>query len=284
MYMLVFGYGYAGRAIGAALMAEGWQVLGTSRSAEGVAAIGSTGATGLLFTGQEASDDVRRAIEKATHILVSIAPGEAGDPVLTHFAAEIPAAPNLKWLGYLSTVGVYGDHDGGWVDETTSPKPVSKRSIQRLAAEQDWQRLAGDAGLPLQIFRLSGIYGPGRSAFDKLRAGTARRLIKPGQVFNRIHVADIAGAVLAGIRRPEETGVFNVTDDLPGPPQDVIAEAAALLGVPAPPEIPFETADLSPMARSFYGENKRVSNRRVKADLSYRFRFPTYHEGLRSLL
>lgn len=284
MHMLVFGYGYAGRAIGAALMAEGWQVLGTSRSAEGVAAIGSTGATGLLFTGQEASDDVLRAIEKATHILVSIAPGEAGDPVLTHFAAEIPAAPNLKWLGYLSTVGVYGDHDGGWVDETTSPKPVSKRSIQRLAAEQDWQRLAGDAGLPLQIFRLSGIYGPGRSAFDKLRAGTARRLIKPGQVFNRIHVADIAGAVLAGIRRPEETGVFNVTDDLPGPPQDVIAEAAALLGVPAPPEIPFETADLSPMARSFYGENKRVSNRRVKADLSYRFRFPTYHEGLRSLL
>lgn len=283
-HMLVFGYGYSARAIGAALMAEGWQVSGTSRSAEGVAAIATTGASGLLFTGRGTSDDARRAIETATHILVSIAPGEAGDPVLAHFAAEIASAPRLNWLGYLSTVGVYGNHDGGWVDETTTPQPVSKRSIQRLAAEQAWQRLAKDAGLPLQIFRLSGIYGPGRSAFDKLRAGTARRLIKPGQVFNRIHVADIAGAVLAGVRHPEATGVFNVTDDLPGPPQDVIAEAAKLLGVPPPPETPFETADLSPMARSFYGENKRVSNRRVKADLGYQFRCPTFHEGLRALI
>ena len=213
---------------------------------------------------------------------MSIAPNDAGDPVLNQYASEIAAA-NPQWIGYLSTVGVYGNHDGAWVDEETPLNPVSKRSVQRVEAEQAWLAFAQENDVPVQIFRLSGIYGPGRNAFENFKKGTARRLVKPGQVFNRIHVADIAGALQAALAKPS-TRVFNVTDDEPAPPQDVVAFAAQLQGVEAPPEIPFETADLSPMARSFYGENKRVSNQRVKEELGYSFRYPDYRTALKALL
>ncbi|RWF81599.1 MAG: NAD(P)-dependent oxidoreductase, partial [Mesorhizobium sp.] len=206
---------------------------------------------------------------------VSVAPEEAGDPVLNAargtIAAEMPA---LEWIAYLSTVGVYGDHGGGWVDETAECRPLSKRSMLRVAAERDWLKLGQDIGRPVAILRLSGIYGPGRNALVNLENGTARRLVKPGQVFNRIHCDDIAGA-LWHLAEGNRGGIFNVTDDLPAPPQDVVAYAAGLMGVTPPPEIPFETAQLSPMARSFYGENKRVANTALKA-AGYRLRFPDY--------
>ena len=186
--------------------------------------------------------------------------------------------PALEWIGYLSTVGVYGDHGGGWVDETAECRPVSKRSVMRVSAEQDWLELGQAIGRPVAILRLSGIYGPGRNALVNLADGTARRLVKPGQVFNRIHCDDIAGALWHLIDH-NLGGIFNVTDDLPAPPQDVVAYAASLMGVTPPPEIPFETAQLSPMARSFYGENKRVANAAIKA-AGYNFRFPDYRVAL----
>ena len=214
-------------------------------------------------------------LSQATHLVVSIAPEEAGDPVLAVARQTIAGQmPDLRWIGYLSTVGVYGDHGGGWVDETSECRPVSRRSVMRVAAEQEWLALGEETGLPVAILRLSGIYGPGRNAFVNLANGTAKRLVKQGQVFNRIHVADIAGA-LWHLGGRELGGVFNVTDDLPAPPQDVVAYAAGLMGVEPPPEISFDTAQLSPMARSFYGENKRVSNAAIK-QVGYRFRYPDY--------
>lgn len=214
-------------------------------------------------------------------VLLSAAPDEAGDPFLPLVKAVLPDAAGKRFL-YLSTVGVYGDHGGAWVDETTPPRPVSRRSRWRLEAEEAWQAYARASGATLDILRLSGIYGPGQSAIDTLKAGTARRLIKPGQVFNRIHVIDIAHAIAAVISR-SGGGTWNVTDDEPAPPQDVVAHAAGLLGLPVPPDLPFETAELSPMARSFYGENKRVSNARIKRDLGWSLTYPTYREGLAEL-
>jgi nucleoside-diphosphate-sugar epimerase len=282
--MLVFGYGYSARVIGRALLDDGWQVIGTTRTASGRASITASGADALVFGGTTSSSQLEAALAAASHILVSIPPDAAGDPVLRCFRDKLVERSRLAWLGYLSTVGVYGDHEGGWVDEKTSPKPVSERSRRRLTAEQAWQALAAETGLALQIFRLAGIYGPGRSAIDRLRAGTARRLVKPDQVFNRIHVDDIAGAVLAGIAHPDVTGIINVADDEPAPPQDVITYGAELLGIPPPPEQDFATADLTPMARSFYGENKRVSNRRLRQELDYALRYPTFRDGLSALL
>lgn len=282
MRLFVFGVGFSSKAFIEEVRQRFDWIGGTTRSAEKAEALKSLGVEPFLFDGETRGDGIAEALASATHVLVSIAPNEAGDPVLTQHGADI-AAGRPAWIGYLSTVGVYGNHDGAWVDEDTPCKPVSKRSVQRVAAEEAWLDFAARNGLPVQVFRLSGIYGPGRNAFENFKKGKARRLVKPGQVFNRIHVADIAGALSAAMDRPS-TRIFNVTDDEPAPPQDVVAHAAALLGVEAPPEIPFETADLSPMARSFYGENKRVSNRRVKDELGYTFRYPDYRVALAALL
>ena len=237
------------------------------------------------FPGDEAQ--LEADIAEADAILVSIPPDPAlpapHDPVLAAFGEAIRKAPRLKWLGYLSTIGVYGDHGGAWIDETTVPAPVSRRTCARLATERAWLALADD-GLPVHVFRIAGIYGPGRSAFDKLAAGTAKRIVKPGQVFNRIHVDDIAAVLEASLDRPRPGAVYNVTDDEPAPPQDVIVEAARLAGLPLPPEIPYEEAALSPMAASFWGETKRVSNRLIREELGVRLAAPTYREGLRSIL
>jgi nucleoside-diphosphate-sugar epimerase len=272
----IFGAGYSGRAFAAA--SGGNPVFGTTRSPEKFQALRRAGITPLLFDGT-LTGEAEAALANTTHLVVSAAPGEAGDPVLaTARAAIAEKMPVLRWIGYLSTVGVYGDRGGGWVDETSECRPLSRRSAMRLDAEEAWLALGRQIGRPVAVLRLSGIYGPGRNAFVSLSNGTAKRLVKPGQVFNRIHRDDIAGA-LKHLAERAQGGVFNVTDDFPSPPQDVVTYAARLMGIEPPPEIPFETAELSPMARSFYAENKRVSNQGIK-QAGYRFAFPDYRSAL----
>ncbi|PRY93379.1 nucleoside-diphosphate-sugar epimerase [Hasllibacter halocynthiae] len=272
--LLSFGHGYSARALARRL--EGWRVIGTTRSEEKAEALRAEGVGALIWPGE---GDV--PVEEATHLLSSVSPGPEGDPVLAAFGSRIAAhAPRLRWAGYLSTIGVYGDREGGWVDEESELRPTTDRGRARVRAEEAWRAVPG---LPLHVFRLAGIYGPGRGPFEKVRRGTARRIVKPGQVFGRIHREDIASALLASIRAPDPGAIYNLSDDEPAPPQDVIAEAARLLGVPVPPEVPFEEADLSPMARSFYAESKRVRNDRMRA-LMGPLAFPTYREGLAALL
>ena len=276
-HLLSFGHGYSAQALARRLLARGWRITGTTRDPARAAALAETGVTPLVWPDGPAPPP----LGAATHILVSTPPGADGDPVLGALGDAIAAAAGrLRWVGYLSTTAVYGDHGGGWVDETTPPNPASRRGHWRAAAEAAWQ---GVPGLPLHIFRLAGIYGPGRGPFAKLRAGTARRIVKPGQVFSRIHVEDIAQVLEASIDRPNPGAIYNLCDDDPAPPQEVLAHAAALLGIDPPPEIPFETADMTPMARSFYGENKRVRNDRIKRELGVRLRYPDYRSGLAAL-
>jgi nucleoside-diphosphate-sugar epimerase len=275
MRLLIFGLGFCGKAVAREAMAAGWEVAATSRTA--VARAG--GVRTVRF------DDAAAEIAAATHILVTAPPGEGGDPVLARYAPDIGAAPGLSWIGYLSTTGVYGDRRGGWVDETTKPAPTADRSHRRLAAEQAWRACA--AGRPLDIFRLAGIYGPGRSALDDVRGGRARRVIAPGHAFGRIHVDDIAAAVMAAIARPPEgVRVLNLSDDEPAESAAVIAEAALLLGAPVPPAVPFEqaVAGMSEMARSFWAENRRVDSRLTRRALGIAWRYPSYREGLRAIL
>ena len=284
--LFVFGLGYAAHHLAHRAIAAGWEVGGTVRTAAKAARLNENGIAAHVFDGDHASLEVAGAVRGATHILSGIAPprGEDGalDPVLAHHARDIAAAPDLAWLGYLSTVGVYGNYDGVWIDEEAPPDLNSPRSRARLAAEAGWLALGRTRRLSTQVFRLGGIYGPGRSQLDALREGRARRIVKAGQVFNRIHVEDIAGAVLAGmaVRR---SLVVNVVDDEPAAPQDVVAYGAELLGLEAPPEVAFEDADLSPMAREFYGANRRVSNAVLKDALGYRLTYPSYREGLRAV-
>ncbi|MEL6479571.1 MAG: SDR family oxidoreductase [Pseudomonadota bacterium] len=273
--LLSLGHGYSAQALSTRLLAEGWEVIGTTRSAEKAAAIRATGAEAVLWPGS----DLAPLLARATHLLASAAPGAEGDPLLLGAGAEIAAA-ELAWAGYLSTTGVYGDRAGGWVDETSPCSPATTRGQWRLAAEQAWAA----TGLPLHIFRLAGIYGPGRGPFEKVRNGTARRILKPGQVFSRIHVADIAQILAASIARPDPGAIYNLCDNEAAPPEDVLAHAAALLGLPPPPAVDFETAEMSPMARSFYAESKRVSNARIREELGVTLTYPTYREGLAALL
>ena len=283
MNILILGLGYSAGFFARAALARGWEVTGTVRSAEKAAELSRQGIRTLVFGGFAVSSPLAKAVAEADAVLVSVQPAEDGDPALGPLRAALMAAPNLRWIGYLSTIGVYGDQGGAWIDEDTPPAPTNARTRQRVDIEEAWLQLGRDSGKPVQIFRLSGIYGPGRNAITKLRSGTANRLIKTGQVFNRIHVDDIAGVLMASLAQPRHGAIYNVTDDEPGPPQDVIAFAAELTGLEPPPEIPFEQAMLSPMAASFYGESKRVSNALVKQEFGYSFRYPTYREALRAL-
>ncbi|SEG79404.1 SDR family oxidoreductase [Bosea lathyri] len=284
MKLLVLGLGYSAGFFARAALARGWEVTGTVRSAEKAGRLSRDGIRTLVFNGFAVSSALAAAVAEADAVLVSVQPGENGDPVLERLSGELAAAPNLRWIGYLSTIGVYGDHGGAWIDESVKPSSASARAKVRIAIENAWLTLGESSGKPVQIFRLSGIYGPGRNTIVKLREGKATRLIKPGQVFNRIHVDDIAGVLMASIARPRAGAVYNVTDDEPAPPQDVVSFAADLIGIAPPPEVPFDPAQLSPMAASFYGENKRVSNALVKRELGYAFRYPTYREALRVLV
>lgn len=280
--LFCFGLGFTARVLADRLRDEGWEIRGTSRSAEGVAALREAGLAAWVYDGTAPLP--AEALEGVTHVLVSAPPDDKGDPVLRHHGEDLKALPDLAWIGYLSTTGVYGDRDGGWVDEDTPVDPDVPRSMRRAQAERGWLRLATENGTPVAIFRLAGIYGPGRSAIDSVRAGTAKRIVKPGQVFCRTHVEDIASVLVASMAAPRAGRIYNVCDDEPAPPQDVITEACRLLGVDPPPEIPFAEADLSPMARSFYADSRRVRNDRIKQELGVTLRYPTYREGLRSLL
>lgn len=282
-HLFCFGLGYSARVFARRMAGRGWHVTATARGADGLERIRAAGYDALSYDGGAPGQGIGAALGRATHVLVSPAPDEAGDPVLRHHRSDLARSPSIGWIGYLSTIGVYGNRDGAWIDETAELQPTSNRSRWRTAAEAQWLDLARDSGKRVQIFRLAGIYGHGRSAIDNLREGTARRIVKAGQVFNRIHVDDIAGAVEAAVDGQGGHSIYNVCDDEPAPPQDVVAFAAGLLGMPVPPDLPFETVDLSPMARSFYADNKRVSNARLKADLGYRFRYPTYREGMAAI-
>lgn len=276
--LVVVGLGYSGTAVAREASAAGWQVTGTARDPSRTEV--PPGATLITFA------EAAPAIAAATHLLVTVPPGEGGDPVLTAYAGAIRTAEGLRWIGYISTTGVYGDRGGAWVDETTPPAPSQDRSRRRIEAEQAWATLAGSRAVDL--FRTGGIYGPGRSAFDDLRAGTARRIIKPGHAFGRIHRDDIALAVLAAARqdRPPGLRVLHLVDDAPAESAEVMEEAAHLLRIAPPPAIPFAEAErgMSPMARSFWAESRRVSNAATKAALGITWRYPSFREGLRAIL
>jgi dTDP-4-dehydrorhamnose reductase len=283
-HLLCIGLGYTAERVARLLLAKGWRVSGTARSAAAEERIRSLGVEAIHFDGGVASIELSQSLSEASHLVVSVPPANDADPVLRLHGEDLAARNATLWIGYLSTLGVYGDHAGGWVDEDTPVAPINDRSKARVAAEAAWLDLGRRTGLMVEIFRLAGIYGPGRSAIDSVRAGTARRIIKPGQIFNRIHVDDIATVLEAAIGRPRPGAIYNVADDEPAPPQDVIAYAAQLLGVPPPPALRFEDAELSPMARSFYEECKRADNSRLKRELGVRLAFPTYREGLRAIL
>jgi nucleoside-diphosphate-sugar epimerase len=281
-HLFCFGFGYSALALARCLVASGWVVTGTCRSTEKAAALREAGFSAVLFDRDRPVD--LAVLDGVTHLLVSVPPDAWGDPVLDRHGEDIAALPGLRWLGYLSTTGVYGDRGGGWVDETARVLPTGERGRRRVAAEQGWLGLWHDRGVPVHIFRLAGIYGPGRSAFDALRAGTAKRIDKPGQVFSRIHIEDLARVLVASIGQPRPGAVYNVSDDDAAPPEAVVAHAATLLRVQPPPLVPFEAAELSPMARSFYADNKRVSNRLIKTELGVRLLYPDFRAGLAAIL
>jgi nucleoside-diphosphate-sugar epimerase len=281
--LLSIGHGYSAAALADRLIPQGWTVAGTSRRPEGRGGMAAAGVAPLSWP----LEDPDSALDAATHVLVSVAPDRDGDPVLRALGPALTArAGRLAWVGYLSTTGVYGDRGGDWVDEGSALTPATARGRARVAAEAGWMGLWRDQGLPVHVFRLAGIYGPGRGPFEKVRDGTARRIVKPGQVFSRIHVDDIAAVLEASIARPNPGAAYNVCDDDPAPPEDVLAHAAELLGLPPPPAIPYDEAapSMTDMARSFYAESKRVSNRRIREELGVRLRWPDYRSGLAGLL
>ena len=275
--LLSLGHGYSAQALSRLLLPLGWRVIGTTRSPAKAQALAAQGVEPVIWPAPE-PDQIRNALSQATHLLTSVAPDQR-DPVVRALGPQIAAAP-LQWVGYLSTTAVYGHHNGAWVDETTALTPGTERGMARVRAEQEWAAL----GLPLHIFRLAGIYGPGRGPFEKVRDGTARRIHKPGQVFSRIHVQDIAQILLASLQNPNPGATYNVCDDDPASPEDVLSLAASLLGLPEPPMVLYEDAEMTPMARSFYAENKRVRNDRIKTELGVALKYSTYREGLAGLL
>lgn len=275
-HLLCFGFGFTAQHLANTLDQTQWKISGTSRSKKGADAISEQGYEGLVF------DELNAIPTTVTHILSSVPPDEIGDPVLQKSANHLVAhARTLKWVAYLSTTGVYGDRQGALIDEHADLLPNGPRGQRRVEAEKAWAKIPN---LPLHIFRLPGIYGPGRSQLDAVRQGKARRIIKQGQIFSRIHVDDIAGILKASMARPNSGRIYNVADDEPCPPQDVVSYACQILGVAPPPEIPFEQAELSPMAKSFYKDSKRISNLRVKTELGYQLKYPNYRVGLQALL
>ena len=282
-HLLCFGCGYVARRLGDRILAAGGQVSGTARSEEGAAALAALGITGFVFDGSGVLPD--EALDGVTDVLCSIPPGEGGDDgVLSHHGEALRALPGLRWAALLSTTGVYGDKDGAWIDEYATLEPVNERSRRRIAAEQAWLAWGEASGKPVQVFRLPGIYGPGRTPFQRLRAGQARRIVKPGHVFNRIHVDDIVAALLLGMQQPDKGPVFHLADDEPAPADEVLAWAASLIDLPSPSPVMIEDAGLSPMAQSFYEECKRISNQRIKTELGFQPRYATYREGLAACL
>ncbi|MGO9360900.1 MAG: SDR family oxidoreductase [Xanthobacteraceae bacterium] len=283
MNLFVFGLGYSAAFVAGSLAAKGASIAATVRAQSKAGQLAGAGYSMHLFSGQGRDESIASALARADAVLISIPPVAEREPVLEIYRHDLATAPRLRWIGYLSTIGVYGEHAGAWVDEATPPRPRGERSRRRLQAEQQWLEFGATTGVPVQLFRLAGIYGPGRNQLVQLARGTARRIVKPGHVFNRIHVEDIVQAVEASLARPRAGAIYNVADDEPAPPQDVVAFAAALCGLAPPPEIPLEHAELTEMSRSFFRETKRVRNRLMKQELGVTLRYPTYREGLTAL-
>jgi nucleoside-diphosphate-sugar epimerase len=282
MGVFFFGMGYSSLATARSIhdiIDSDVPIAGTTRTEEGIERLAESPYRLHLFDGIAPGTTLVPDLHRATHVVLSIPPNDSGDPALNLHRRDLDAAPSLEWLCYFSTVGVYGDFGGGWVDESAPTRPLNKRSQQRVEVEQLWRDYAAERGVPLLILRLAGIYGPGRSSFDKLREGTARRIVKPGQVFNRIHVEDIGRITTLAAQR-KLAGTFNLSDDEPAPPQDLVEYAARLMGEPVPPPIGFEDAQMTEMARSFYSDNKRVSNAAIKAALGTTLAYPNYRAGL----
>jgi nucleoside-diphosphate-sugar epimerase len=283
--LFCFGFGMTAAALAERLKPQGWRIAGTARTREKVKDLTAQGIEAYQF--DASIPHAATALGATTHVLISAPPTVGGDPALTHHVHDLSAlSPRPRWVGYLSTTGVYGDHQGEWVDETTPTAPSSERAKRRIAAEHAWLAWGAAVGVPVQIFRLAGIYGPGQNQLVSLREGKARRIVKPGQIFSRIHVEDIATVLEASIAKPNPGAIYNVCDDEPAPPHEVVEYAAKLLGQGPPPAESFEEAarSLSDMALSFYTDSKRVKNDRIKRELGVTLRFPTYREGLQALL
>ncbi len=281
--LFAFGFGYSAEVL-ARRLGTGWHIAGTCRTEDKRAELAARDIDAHVFDGSATLANASAVLAGTTHLLSSVPAEDAGDPVLARHGNDIARLKSLRWVGYLSTTGVYGDRDGGWVDEESVLRPTGERGRRRVAAEAEWLDLWRRHGVPVHVFRLAGIYGPGRSAFDSLRSGRAQRIDKPGQVFSRIHVEDIAAVLAASLARPNPGAIYNVCDDDPAPPADVIDHAARLLGMAPPPLIPFDQARLSDMARSFYADNKRVKNERIKSELGVALAYPSYREGLAAIL
>jgi nucleoside-diphosphate-sugar epimerase len=286
--LFCFGLGYSARVIARKLVEQGWRVAATTRDPKKADALRGDGIAPYLFNDQQGLSNPAEVMPGVTHLLSSIPPDAQGDPAIHRHGralTEVFKGSALRWVGYLSTIGVYGDHQGRWIDEDCPVTPLSRESQRRVLAEEQWLEFGRSVDAPAHLFRLPGIYGPGgRSQIDALRAGRARRIVKPGQVFNRIHVDDLADVVIASMKRPGGSSVFNVTDDEPAPANEVVAYAARLLGMDPPPEVAFEDADLPPFAVHFYAECKRVRNDRIKKELGVKLSYPTYREGLAATL
>ena len=278
--LLSLGHGYSAQVFEKFLDPKIWEISATTRDIKKAEILTARNINAFIWP----SADLKNEINRASHILLSIPPIESGDPVFESYFEIIKNAQNLEWIGYLSTTGVYGDHDGNWVDENTKLNPTTERGKHRVLAEEQWLSLAKEVGSPVNIFRLAGIYGPGRGPFSKVLAGTAKRIIKEGQVFSRIHVEDIARVLLASMERPVSGAIYNVCDDLPAPPEDVLSYAAKLLNKKDPPVADFLSANLSDMVRSFYSECKRVDNSKIKSELMVSLKYPNYKIGLETLL
>ena len=283
MNLFCFGLGYSAETLAQKNGDHFHAISGTVRTLDKANRLKRRGIHAIALEDSTSQLQVEAALATSDCLLVSAAPDDAGDPMLRQFKRVLESASQLKTIIYLSTIGVYGDHNGAWIDETTPLNATSERGKRRVEAEAAWLAFGQKHEIAVQIHRLAGIYGPGRNVLQELKAGTARRIIKENQVFNRIHVSDIAGAALAGFQHPHVSGAFNICDALPCPPQDVVAYGAKLLGMVPPPEIPFAEAQLSEMGRSFYSECKRCSNLRLRDVLGYTLRYPTYREGLNAL-
>jgi nucleoside-diphosphate-sugar epimerase len=283
--LFCFGFGYTAEHLATTLLQRGdWEIAGTTRDKDKKDELRARGIDACLFERDFPLGDPLYMLRGTTHLLLSVPPDSEGDPVYRQHANDIARLKTLEWAGYLSATSVYGDRNGGWVDEGSETRPSSIRGSRRARAESQWQELRTRVGIPLHIFRLAGIYGPGRSALDSVRAGIARRVDKPGQAFSRAHIGDIVRVLLASMDAPDPGNIYNVCDDHPAPSHEVIASACELLNIDPPPLVPFEEANLPPMARSFYRDNKRVRNNKIKDRLGVVLQYPDYETGLKACL
>lgn len=282
--LFCFGYGYSCDDLGQSLMRDGWAVAGTTRDHDKWRFLKSQGVKSYLFDYEQPLEDPIHFLRGTTHLLISTPPSDDGDPTFLVHANDILQIPSIEWVGYLSSTSVYGDREGAWVDENSEIRPSSKRGSRRAKAEEQWLSLYRKNGLPVHVFRLAGIYGPGRCALDSVRAGIARRIDKPGHAFSRIHVDDIVQVLRASMANPHPGAAYNLADDLAAPSHEVIRAACDMMGIAPPPLIPYDEADMAPIARSFYADNKRIKNDRIKTDLGVALKYPTYVEGLQGCL